>query len=173
VSLNCDAYGDELRFEPGHDSLRERSLQSERPSENPLPDLGAAASSRVGAVSALRMMAACAAALVLPGLGHMVLGRWARAAVIGLGIAAMFGLGLWMQGHLFKPEPGEWLTWLFTFFDLGIGLPYFACLAADVGFKLYPAAPTYEYGNTFLAVAGLLNMLAVMDAYDIAVGRKA
>ncbi len=31
---------------------------------------------------------------------------------------------------------------------------------------------TYEYGNTFLIVAGLLNMLVVIDAYDVALGRN-
>jgi hypothetical protein len=33
-------------------------------------------------------------------------------------------------------------------------------------------AATYEYGNTFVIVAGLLNMLVALDAYDIALGRK-
>ena len=33
-------------------------------------------------------------------------------------------------------------------------------------------AETYEYGNSFLVVAGLLNVLVVIDAYDIALGRK-
>ncbi len=113
------------------------------------------------------------AALVLPGLGHLVLGRWARGVVIGLGIAAMFGCGLWMQGRVFTPQPGDWLTWLFSFLDAGLGVPYFACVAADIGVKIQAAAPTYEYGTNFIAVAGALNMLAVMDAYDIGIGRKA
>ena len=33
-------------------------------------------------------------------------------------------------------------------------------------------AATYEHGNTFLVVAGLLNVLVVLDACDIARGRK-
>jgi hypothetical protein len=33
-------------------------------------------------------------------------------------------------------------------------------------------AVTYEYGNAFLVVAGLLNLLVMIDAYDVAVGRK-
>jgi len=33
-------------------------------------------------------------------------------------------------------------------------------------------AVTYEYGNAFLIVAGLLNLLVVIDAYDVALGRK-
>lgn len=151
-------------------------MQSERPSDKPLPNLGTSPPGEATPVSPTRTALACLAALVFPGLGHVVLGRWARGVVIGLGIALMFVLGLLMKGHLFKPEPGEWLTWLFSFANLGIGLPYFVCLAADIGFKLQPmqaAVATFEYGNTFLLVSGLLNMLATMDAYDIAVGRKA
>ena len=33
-------------------------------------------------------------------------------------------------------------------------------------------AATWEYGNTFMIVAGLLNSLIVLDAFDIAMGRK-
>lgn len=148
-------------------------MQSEEQSEKSLPNLGAAPVNHTEPVSFARTLAACVAALVLPGLGHLVLGRWARGLVIGLGIAAMFGCGLWMQGRVYTPQPGDWLTWLFSFLDAGLGVPYFACVAADIGVKIQAAAPTYEYGTNFIAVAGALNMLAVMDAYDIGIGRKA
>jgi hypothetical protein len=32
--------------------------------------------------------------------------------------------------------------------------------------------PTYEYGSTYLLTAGLMNMLLILDAFDIASGRK-
>ncbi len=150
-------------------------MSGEKPSEKLLPDLSAANSEQRLAVSPVRTWIACAAALVLPGSGHLILGRWVRGIVIAFGIALMFSSGFLMQGHLFKPERGEWISWLFSFANMGIGLLYFILLAADIGFQLAPnqaAAPTFEYGNTFLLVAGLLNMLAVMDTYDIAVGRK-
>lgn len=126
--------------------------------------------------SAARTAVACAAALILPGLGHLVLGKWVRGIAIGLVIMAMFALGFRMEGHLYKPESSEWLTWFFSFLDAGIGLPYFVCLLADWGIQVQPdqaAKVTFEYGNTFLCVAGALNMMAVMDAYDIGIGRKA
>ena len=122
------------------------------------------------------MIAACISAMILPGLGHIIVGRALRGAVIGLGIAAMFVLGFQMEGHLFTPVRGEWLTWFFSLLDAGIGVPYFVALALDLGFKVEPvqaAKITFEYGNTFLMVAGALNMLAAMDTYDIAIGRKA
>lgn len=123
-----------------------------------------------------RTAAACIAALILPGLGHLVLGKWVRGIIIGLVIATMFVLGFVMEGHLYKPESNEWLTWFFSFLDAGIGLPYLVCLLADWGIQVQPeqaAKVTFEYGNTFLCVAGALNMLAAMDAFDIGVGRKA
>lgn len=126
--------------------------------------------------SKARTIAATVAAFIAPGLGHLVLGRFARGAIIGGVIITMFALGFAMEGHLYKPDPGEWLTWFFSALDAGIGLPYFVCLMADWGVQFTPdqaAKVTFEYGNTFLCVAGALNALAAMDAYDIGIGRKA
>jgi len=123
-----------------------------------------------------KTVAACAAGFVLPGLGHIVLGKFVRGALVGGVIIIMFALGFAMEGHLDKPDSSDWLTWFFSFLDTGMGLPYFVCLLSDWGFQITPeqaAKVTFEYGNTFFRVAGALNMLAVMDAYDIAVGRKA
>ena len=94
---------------------------------------------------------------------------------IGGVIILMFVLGFAMEGHLYRPDPNEWLTWFFSFLDAGMGLPYLVLVLADWGVQITPeqaAKVTFEYGNTFLCVAGALNMLAAMDAYDIGVGRK-
>jgi len=126
-------------------------------------------------VSMARTVAAVLAAFILPGLGHLVLGKWGRALLIGLTIGALFVFGFWMEGHFFWPERSDWLTWFFSFLDMGLGLPYFTCLAADKGFAVtaeQAAKITFDYGNTFLHVAGALNMLSALDAYDIAIGRK-
>ncbi|MGH9845781.1 MAG: DUF6677 family protein [Blastocatellia bacterium] len=123
-----------------------------------------------------RTLTAVVAAMILPGLGHLVLGKKVRAAIIGAVIIAMFLLGFAMEGHLYKPQPGEWLTWFFSALDAGLGLPYLVCLLGDIGVQVtneQAAKVTFEYGNTFLCVAGALNLLAAMDAYDIGVGRKA
>ncbi|MFZ4986922.1 MAG: DUF6677 family protein [Blastocatellia bacterium] len=122
-----------------------------------------------------RTAAACVASFVLPGLGHVLLGRWVRGLLLGGAITLLFVFGLLMEGHLFKPEK-EWLTWFFSLLDAGIGLPYLVCLFADWGFQVTPeqaAKVTFEYGNNYLCVAGALNMLAAMDAFDIGIGRKA
>ncbi|HEY8462005.1 MAG TPA: DUF6677 family protein [Blastocatellia bacterium] len=122
-----------------------------------------------------RTIAATAMTFIVPGLGHALLGKVIRGAIIGGVIILMFALGFVMEGHLDKPDPNEWLTWFFSFLDAGMGLPYLICVMADWGVQVTPeqaAKITFEYGNTFLRVAGALNMLAAMDAYDIGIGRK-
>ena len=83
----------------------------------------------------------------------------------------MFATGLAIQGRLFPFDFSEPLVGLAAFADLGIGLPYFVANALGYGGGEVTAV-TYEYGNAFMIVAGLLNLLVVIDAYDIAVGRK-
>ena len=83
----------------------------------------------------------------------------------------MFALGLRIQGRLFPFDMTEPLVGLAALADLGIGLTYF--LASAFGYGTGDVrAVTYEYGNAFLIVAGLLNLLVVIDACDIAMGRK-
>lgn len=122
-----------------------------------------------------RTIAATVANFIVPGLGHIILGKPVRGAVIGGVIILMFILGFLLEGHLYKPDPSEWLTWFFSFLNAGMGLPYFIAALADWGVQVTPeqaAKVTFEAGNNFLCVAGALNILAGMDAYDIGVGRK-
>jgi hypothetical protein len=86
-------------------------------------------------------------------------------------LTVMFSLGLWIEGRLFPFEFADPLVGLAALADLGVGLPYFAAKLFGAGAGR-AVAVTYEYGNTFVIVAGLLNMLAVLDAYDISQGRK-
>ena len=72
---------------------------------------------------------------------------------------------------MFPFDFSEPLVGLAAFADLGIGLPYFVAAALELGAGQVRAV-TYEYGNAFFIVAGLLNLLVVIDAYDIALGRK-
>jgi hypothetical protein len=67
--------------------------------------------------------------------------------------------------------PSEPLVALAAVGEMGIGAPYAVAWALGAGAGTVTAA-TYEYANTFLIVAGLLNCLVVIDAYDIALGRK-
>jgi len=119
----------------------------------------------------IRGVGAAAVGLLLPGLGHAWLGRLGRGAILFGCIAVMLALGLANEGGLATPRPGEPLTYLAAFGNLGLGPAYFVLRAMGAGTGS-PDHPTYEYGTTFILSAGLLNFLLVLDAYDIAVGNR-
>ena len=121
-----------------------------------------------------------AAGLLFPGAGHLFQGKWVRALLLGGAVWICFVTGLLMGGHLFSvkgSEPG--LTALLqippTIANIGAGILYFFCWLAGVGFAddaQHAARATFEYGNTFLLIAGLLNYLAMLDAFDVSARRK-
>jgi hypothetical protein len=111
------------------------------------------------------------AAWLVPGSGHWWLGRRTKGLTFLVALAAMFGIGLALQGRLFPFEASQPLVFLAAAADVAAGLPYFAAWALGWG-QGQVAAVTYEYANAFLIVAGLLNALVVLDVYDTAVGRK-
>ena len=113
----------------------------------------------------------CLAAWAVPGAAHVWLGRRQKAAVFFIALMVMFVSGLLLQGRLFPFEMAEPLVALAAFADAGMGLPWIVARLAGAGGGVV-TAPSYEYGNCFLIVAGLLNLLVVLDAYDVAVGRK-
>ncbi|MCH7749491.1 MAG: hypothetical protein IH939_15495 [Acidobacteria bacterium] len=116
-------------------------------------------------------MAAAALAWVIPGGGHLWLGRRQKGLIFLVALPVMFAIGLWLEGRLFPFDPGRPLDLLAAFADLGNGLPYLIATVAGLGEGRVVAA-TFEYGNTFTIVSGLLNMLVCLDAYDVALGRK-
>jgi len=120
-----------------------------------------------------------AAAWFFPGAGHLLLGKWGRALVMGGSVWLCFVLGLSMGGHMFDLSTGQGSSPLLQLppmiANLGTGILYIVCWLMGVGFADDPsqaARATFEYGNTFLLIAGLLNYLTMLDAFDIAVGRK-
>ena len=113
----------------------------------------------------------CALGLAVPGLGHIVLGRRGAGAVFLVSIGLLFVFGIQMDGELFPFEAAAPLTLLAGLAEMGAGAFYVAARLLGLGAG-NPEAPTYEYGYAFLIVAGLLNMLVVLDAWDIATGNK-
>jgi hypothetical protein len=130
---------------------------------------------QVNAVSSeagiLRALGICAAGALMPGLGHAILKKWDRAAVFMGVITAMFCLGLYLQGRLFNPDFSDLFSSLKFIADAGTGLFYWLCWLRGLGTG-DPTAYTYDFGNVFVYTAGLLNMLVIVDVYDIALGRK-
>lgn len=133
---------------------------------------GAAEGARTAAEpGALVLALLCLAAWAIPGAGHLWLGKRQKAAVFFVALLALFGIGLALEGRLFPFDLAEPLVALAAVANLGLGLPWIAARAADVGGGTVTAV-TYEYGNSFMIVAGLLNFLVVLDAFDVAMGRR-
>ncbi len=112
-----------------------------------------------------------AASWAVPGLGHLIMGRRQKGVVFLVALVAMFVFGLFLQGRLFPFDFSQPLVGLAALADISIGIVYF--FAGPLGYGAGKVtAVTYEYGNAFLIVAGLLNLLVILDAYDMALGRK-
>jgi hypothetical protein len=114
---------------------------------------------------------ACVAAWLVPGAGHLLLGRMRQALILFVTLSVMFVLGVAFGGRLFPLQVSEPLVFLASLGQWALGVPRF--IGALLGYGQGDVIrATYEYGNTFLIVGGLLNVLAVLDAFDLATGRK-
>jgi hypothetical protein len=113
----------------------------------------------------------CLLAWAVPGAAHVWLGRRQKGAVFFVVLGLMFSIGLALHGRIFPFEFSEPLVALAAIADIGVGVPWMLARMAGTGAGLVTAT-TYEYGNTFLIVAGLLNFLVILDAFDVAMGRK-
>ena len=113
----------------------------------------------------------CALAWALPGAGHLWLGRSQKGMLFLVVLLFMFGFGLRIEGQLFPFVFNDPLVFLEAAAQLGLGIPYLVTRVLGGGDGRV-VAMTYEYGNMFVIVAGLLNMLVVLDVFDIMTGRK-
>jgi hypothetical protein len=117
---------------------------------------------------AMAYLAAVLAWLV-PGAGHVFLGRRGRGLAFLLIVVASVALGCVLQGELYRGI-GQPLATLATLACAGMGLPYF--LLFGLGYTGNIDAAGYEYGKAFILTAGLMNILLILDAWDIARGDK-
>ena len=113
-------------------------------------------------------------AWLVPGLGHLYAGRWARGAFYALIVFSLVAGGCALQGRLWLPAGNPLgvgaTSALLSVVSLGMGLPYVVLAAA--GYRGEITAQGYEYGTTFLLTAALMNLLLVFDARDVSLGRK-
>ena len=130
--------------------------------------MAVSAAERAKGGSALLMMAV---AWAIPGLGHLLLGRWRKGVVFLVALSLMFASGLLLQGRLFPFDASQPLVALAALAQWAIGVIYLFATPLGYGAGKVTAV-TYEYANAFLIVAGLLNLLVMLDAYDVARGRK-
>lgn len=116
-----------------------------------------------------------ALAWLIPGGGHFLVKRAGRGGIILAAVALIFVLGLLMRGAMFQPQTGDLLTtvinWGGFIANLASGIPYlmtkwFGYSQPDI------AGHVHDYGTKFLVGAGLLNILGMVDAFEIATGKK-
>jgi hypothetical protein len=115
----------------------------------------------------------CLLAWAVPGVGHLLQRRLGKGLVFLLVLPLMFGIGLLLDGTLFPLAPlsQSLLTTGAALAERCMGVPWLLTVAADAG-RGNVVAISYEYGWVFMVVAGLLNCLVILDAFDIAMGRK-
>jgi uncharacterized protein DUF6677 len=109
---------------------------------------------------------------LVPGAGHFMLKKWYRGLLLFVSVLAMFALGIGMQGKVYSPNTGDILDMLGFVGDVGSGILYFAAQIMDLGRGAIHIAVA-DYGTKFIIVAGLLNIMAAIDAHHIAIGKKA
>ena len=137
-------------------------MAKEKEAKQPMPPIGAWAPAVV-------------LGWLIPGAGHLLLKRTGRGVLLLLAVTGMFVCGLMMRGAMFQPQTGDLLTTLINtggfVGDVCSGLLYL--LSVWLGYNQPDmAGHVHDYGTKFLVTAGLLNILAMVDAFDIAAGRK-
>lgn len=111
------------------------------------------------------------AAWLMPGAGHFLLGRWIRGFGILVAVAGLALTGCAMRGNVFAYRPGDAFGMLGFLADAGSGVFYeLARILERSGPDVSRAAG--DYGTRFIAAAGIVNVLAMFDAYEIASRRR-
>lgn len=117
-----------------------------------------------------RTILAMVLALLVPGAGHFFLGRRGRAVAFFAIVMTLFVVGLAVDGRIYTMQEGNVLSLLATLGSMGATIPYF--IARRMGAAGDVTSITFEYGTAFTLTAGLMNLLLVVDAFDIAEERK-
>ena len=107
---------------------------------------------------------------LVPGLGHFLLRKWIRGALLAVSIIGMFAIGIAMRGKLYTGAQ-DILDMLGFVGDLGTGLLFFFGRVFGLGADQVTVT-VGDYGTKFIVVAGLLNVIAAVDAHNLRTGRK-
>ena len=125
-----------------------------------------------GKTNSTQAVMALVAGWLIPGAGHFLLKKWIRGGLLFVSIVSMFAIGLALKGKIYSPNTGDLLDILNFAGDLGNGLLYLLAKTLDLGQGTVQIAVA-DYGTKFIVVAGLLNVIAAVDAHSLATGRKA
>ena len=125
----------------------------------------------IGRVNPFLAIVAAVAAWCVPGLGHLLLRRPVKALVYFLAVGALAVAGLLMRGNIFRSNGADAFEVLGFLADLGSGVFYFLAQRIDVaGPDVSHAAG--DYGTRLIASAGVLNLLCVLEAFEIGLRRR-
>jgi hypothetical protein len=108
---------------------------------------------------------------LIPGLGHVIQKRFVRGGLIFVSVIVLFVCGLGMQGKVYGFNLGDLLEMLGFVGNFGAGLIYFLARSLEWGSSAITSANA-DYGTKFMVCAGLLNIIAAIDAHHIAMGKK-
>ncbi|MGD0547304.1 MAG: DUF6677 family protein [Terracidiphilus sp.] len=107
---------------------------------------------------------------LVPGAGHFLLRKQWRGALLAASILGMFATGLLMRGEIYTSTHSI-LELLCVAGDLGNGILYLLSRLAGWG-AVQVQVTTADWGSRFIVVAGLLNVIAAVDAHRLRTGRK-
>jgi hypothetical protein len=120
-------------------------------------------------------IAAVALGFLIPGAGHFLLKRNVRGLLVLASVIVMFLIGIMMRGAFFQPQGGDLLNIIIYcggfLAHVCSGALYFVAVALGYN-QPDVAGHVHDYGSKFLVGAGLLNILAMVDAWEIATGQK-
>ena len=156
------------------DGDRRNSHRARRSRDDALPSGASLPGARsVGARARLKGRTALAVlgAWLAPGLGHAILGKWKRGAAYASIVTTAFVAGLLLEGKLYTFDGEHPLTILAALTNHATGLLDFVARGLRLGEGNLTSA-SYEYGTTYLLSAGLMNLLLILDTFEIARGRK-
>jgi uncharacterized protein DUF6677 len=108
---------------------------------------------------------------LIPGAGHLIQKKFIRGLLLMISVVSMFFIGLAMSGKVYKPNTGDLLDMLGFVGDFGSGGLYILARMFDWGKDAISFAVA-DYGTKFIVVSGLLNIMSMVDSYQIAIGRK-
>ena len=114
---------------------------------------------------------AVAVGWLVPGAGHFLLKKWWRGLLLAISVVVMFSFGVAMHGKIYSANTGDILDMLGFVGDVGSGVLYFIGQALDWGQGAISTAVA-DYGTKYIIAAGLLNIMAAIDAHHIAIGKK-
>jgi hypothetical protein len=111
------------------------------------------------------------AAWLVPGLGHFLLRRKGRAIICFIAVSGLATIGYHMRGNVFPPRSADAFGALGFLADAGSGIFYLLARIFEWGGPDVSRAAG-DYGTRFIAAAGVVNLIAAFDAYEIAAGRR-